>query len=123
MMVTLLIAIVDDDEGVRTSLEGLIRSLGYRAAAFSSAEAFLASAARHEARCVISDVSMPGGIDGFALTRWLSDTGFSGPVILISAFSDETIVAAAEQAGAFCLLKKPFDGEALIDCIERAVSL
>jgi FixJ family two-component response regulator len=115
-----LIAIIDDDEGVRRSLDGLVRSLGYRAATFGSAEDFLGSAQARESQCVISDIHMPG-MDGIALTRSLVGSDKTN-VILISAFLDEDISIQARDAGAFCFLRKPFSGDALIGCIERALA-
>jgi FixJ family two-component response regulator len=117
-----LIAVVDDDSGMRSSLDGLVRSLGYRVSAFSCAEDLLASLALKEARCVISDVEMPGGMDGISLAKCLVDANGRRPVILISAFVNEKVEADAAAAGAFALLKKPFVGEALIESIERALA-
>ena len=113
-----LISVVDDDEGVRTSLDGLVRSLGYRVQTFGSAEAFLDSDARKTCDCVISDVQMDG-MSGMQLAKEVTPSGT--PVILISAFADEAAQAKAAAAGAHCLLKKPFDCEKLIDSIDSAL--
>lgn len=117
-----LISIVDDDEGVRSSLDGLIRSMGYSVAAFGSAESFLASEAHEACRCVISDVQMPGGMSGIELARLVRSEGTSTPVILISAFVNDETLIAARNVGAYCTLRKPFDGEALVSCVERALA-
>ncbi|MFC3712304.1 response regulator transcription factor [Sphingoaurantiacus capsulatus] len=113
-----LISVVDDDEGVRTSLDGLVRSLGYRVETFGSAEAFLDSDARNTCDCVISDVQMDG-MSGMQLAQEVTPSGT--PVILISAFADACAQAKAAAAGAHCLLKKPFDCEQLIGCIDSAL--
>ena len=55
-----MIAIVDDDESFRRATVSFIRSLGYAALQFASAEAFLKSDRLHDADCLISDVQMPG---------------------------------------------------------------
>ena len=117
-----LIAVVDDDSGMRSSLDGLVRSLGYRVSAFSSAEDLLASSALGEARCIISDIEMPGGMDGISLARRLVNANRLRPVILISAFVNDKVEADAAGAGALVLLKKPFVGEALIDYIAKALA-
>lgn len=117
-----LISIVDDDAGIRSSLDGLIRSLGYRVALFESAETFLASNMAQVSECVVSDVQMPGGMSGIELLSELSEQGRVVPVILISAFASDASRSEAERAGAYCTLKKPFDGEDLVKCIERAMS-
>lgn len=114
-----LISVVDDDEGVRRSLDGLVRSLGYRVEVFDSAESFLSSPYARASQCVISDVQMPGGMTGIELTHTMSDSGTTTPIILISAFADDDVRAQARSAGAHCFLKKPFDGEALIACLDR----
>lgn len=116
-----LIAIIDDDEGVRVSLDGLVRSLGYRVATFHSAEAFLESDDFALSRCVISDVNMPGGMTGIALADRLLRTS-SVPVILISAFVDERSCQEASRAGVRRFLRKPFDGDVLIGSLEEALT-
>lgn len=115
-----LICVVDDDDSVRVSLEGLLRSLGHRVRAFDSALAFMASDAREEAGCVISDVQMPG-MTGVEMKEALVAAGDATPVILITAFVDETQKARAEKAGVTCFLPKPFTGERLIDCLNQAL--
>jgi FixJ family two-component response regulator len=118
-----LISVVDDDEGVRRSLDALVRSAGYRVATFDSAEAFLVSAAPGDSVCVISDVQMPGGMGGLELMRTILGSPSAVPVILISAFVDDRLREAALAAGAHCFLKKPFDGDKLIACVERALDV
>jgi FixJ family two-component response regulator len=115
-----LVSVVEDDDGVRNSLDGLVRSLGYRVALFSNAEDFLAAPESSESCCVITDVNM-GGMDGITLTRQLSASG-GGKVIVISAFLDDRLQDRATEAGAHCFLAKPFSGDALVDCIEHAMA-
>jgi response regulator RpfG family c-di-GMP phosphodiesterase len=55
-----MIAIVDDDESVREATKSFIKSLGYAAETFASAEEFLQSDGLHDASCLIADVQMPG---------------------------------------------------------------
>lgn len=117
-----LISIVDDDDGVRSSLDGLMRSLGYKVALFESAERFLASDAAANSECVVSDVQMPGGMSGLDLLASMRNADSHIPVILISAFTGAEAREDAVRAGAFCTLKKPFDGDDLAHCIERALS-
>lgn len=116
-----LIAIVDDDESVCIAVTSLVRSLGYEAAAYGSAEDFLASAARPDTACVISDVQMPG-ISGLELQRVLAAEGSRLPIIFVTAFPDVRVQQAALHGGAMCFLSKPFDGNALIQCLERALA-
>jgi len=115
-----LIAIVDDDEAVCIGVTSLVRSLGYEAQAFGSAEDFLQSQERHDACCLISDVQMPG-VGGLELHRALVAEGSTLPVIFITAFPDSRVQQLALQGGATCFLSKPFDGATLIRCLESAL--
>ena len=115
-----LIAVVDDDEAVRASLEALIRSLGHRVATFASAAAFLASEVSSGADCLISDVQMPG-LSGFDLQLALGERGLATPVILITAFDDARARARGLALGAACFLKKPFSGDSIVKCLEAAL--
>lgn len=116
-----VISIVDDDESVRESMRGLIRSLGYAAATFDSAEAFLESGHVHETACLISDVQMPG-MSGIELQSRLIRHGHHVPVIFITAYPETKTRAQALAAGAVGFLSKPFHDESLIACIDEALS-
>jgi FixJ family two-component response regulator len=116
-----LIAIVDDDESIRVSTVMLMRSFGFAARDFASAEEFLQSPELGETSCVISDVNMPG-ISGLELQSRLASTHRRTPVIFITAFPDPRIEARALAGGAICFLTKPFDGETLIKCVDRALN-
>ena len=115
-----LISVIDDDVSVRQSLEGLLRSLGYPVRVFASAEEFLGSDALGESGCIISDIKMPG-MSGLDLKHRLDAARYDTPVILMTAFADDTARARAMKAGAACFLSKPFDAQALIDCLARAM--
>ena len=115
-----LIAIVDDDESVCVGMTSLVRSLGYDVRAYGSAEDFLGSEARQDASCLISDVQMPG-IGGLELQKILVSQGSQTPIIFITAFPDSHVRDLAMQNGALCFLSKPFDGAALIQCLENAL--
>jgi FixJ family two-component response regulator len=115
-----MIAIVDDDESVRESTKGLVRSFGYAATAFASAEDFLRSDRLHDASCLISDVQMPG-LTGVELQDRLAAAGNRMPVIFITAFPEERIRARALAAGACGFLAKPFSDDSLIGCLDKAL--
>jgi FixJ family two-component response regulator len=114
-----LIALVDDDDGVRQGIGALLRSLGYRVAAFATAEAFLKSEQLLDTSCLITDVQMPG-MSGIELRALLKSKGHGIPVIVITAFPDERLRKRAMQLGAVSFLTKPFDGLALANCLDRA---
>ena len=115
------IAVIEDDEGMRVSLDGLLRSLGYRTALFESAEAFLAAGADGPTLCVISDVALPGGMSGLELARRLAQDRPEIPLILMSACADQSCGREAKALGVDALLAKPFDDEMLIGFLDRAL--
>jgi len=117
---TPLVAIVDDDETVCEAIKEFIETAGLSARAFASAEAFLDSDFVDRVSCLVADVQMPG-LDGLQLHRKLVDAGHNIPVIFITAFPNDAVRTRALQAGAICLLKKPFDPAVLLEGIRSAV--
>ena len=111
-----LIAIVDDDEAIRLAAESLIRSLGFAARTFDSAEAFLASGIVRKIDCLITDVQMPG-MSGLDLQDVLIARGQQTPTIFITAYPEERFQKRARANGAAGILVKPFDGQSLADCL------
>jgi FixJ family two-component response regulator len=116
-----LISIVDDDESMRESTKGLVRSLGYQAAAFASAEEFIRSERVSDTSCLIADVQMPS-LSGLELQSWLIAEGLRTPTIFITAFPQEETRLRAVTAGAIGYLGKPFSEESLIKCLETALA-
>jgi FixJ family two-component response regulator len=115
-----LISIIDDDEAMREATKGLIRSLGYQAATFASAEEFLQSDNVASTSCLIADVQMPG-LSGIELQRDLIARGIKMPTIFITAFPEERTRLRALKAGAFGYLGKPFSEESLLECLNSAL--
>jgi len=116
-----LISIIDDDDAVRHATDGLVRSLGYATATFSSAEEFLGSARIDETICVITDVHMRG-LSGIDLQSRLATDGRRLPMVFMTAFPDDRIRARVMGAGAAGFLSKPFEDESLIVCLDNALS-
>jgi FixJ family two-component response regulator len=114
-----LVCVVDDDESVRESLPGLLRTLGYAAEDFASAEDFLASPSLARADCLILDVRMPG-MTGPELQRELAVRRPDLPIIFITAHDDENR-ARLLQEGAVDCLRKPFTEDALAGAIRTAL--
>ena len=112
-----MIAIVDDDEDVCQATKSLLRSLGYRVATFTAAEAFLKSGELHETSCLITDVQMPG-MSGIELQARLKAEAQRIPVIVMTAFPDDSVRDRAVQQGALGFLTKPFSLEALTACLD-----
>jgi FixJ family two-component response regulator len=115
-----IVSIVDDDESVREATKGLVRSLGYPAAAFASAEEFLHSERMNDTACLITDVQMPG-LSGVELQRRLLAQGLRMPIIFITAFPEERVRRHVLGAGAMCFLSKPFHEDKLIACLDAVL--
>ena len=115
------ISIVEDDESLRLALVGLIRCVGHSAEGYGSAEAFLANGAPASSHCVITDINMPG-LSGIDLGKRLRADGNEVPVIMITARADPGLEEKAMAAGAFCFLRKPFEMDRLIACVEEALA-
>ena len=116
-----LIAIVDDDESVRESLPDLIEDFGFRARAFSSAEAFLASDCLDTADCLLLDVAMPG-MSGPDLQQELRSRANPIPIVFISAHASVAIRPRLLANGAVECLPKPFSDTDLLAAIKAALA-
>ena len=115
-----LISIVDDDESMLGAIAGLLRSAGYDARGFASAEEFLACGMVPSFACIITDVQMPG-MSGIELKQRLAACQVPTPVIMITARHGPGLEDKALANGAVCLLRKPFAADILIDCVEKAL--
>src|SRR3712207_1005895 len=114
------VAVVDDDFGVRTALRQLLRSAGFEALTFASAEEFLAAERRADVDFLIADVNLPG-MSGVALLRTLTAGGALLPALLITGRDDAGTVDLMSQAGPVPRLTKPFSDDDLFDVIEAAL--
>jgi FixJ family two-component response regulator len=115
-----LVAIVDDDESVRNAVQGLMKSAGFPAQAFASAEEFLKSGQQHNAGCLIADIRMPG-MSGLELQAWLNAERCRTPIVFITAHGDAKMRMQALRGGAVEFLAKPFDDEALLEIVRAAL--
>ena len=115
-----LIAIVDDDDALRNSLDNLLRSVGFRVQGFSSAEAFLQANQAHETACLILDVLM-AGMNGLELQRQLVAANWRIPIIFVTAYADDDARARALAAGAVAFLYKPCREEDLLSAIDATL--
>jgi FixJ family two-component response regulator len=115
-----VISIIDDDPSVREATARLVRSLGYRAAVFSSAEEFLQSDCVRDSACLITDLQL-SGMSGSGLQDRLIADGYRTPIIFMTAYFDEKIRARVLQAGAFGFLRKPFADDSLIESLDKAL--
>jgi FixJ family two-component response regulator len=117
---TKLVAIVDDDDSMRSALQGLLKAVGLPAQAFASAEEFLKSGQHHQIACLIADIRMPG-MSGLELQTKLNAERCRIPIIFITAHGDEKMRMQALRAGAVEFLAKPFDEEVLLESVRAAL--
>jgi FixJ family two-component response regulator len=115
-----MVAIVDDDDLMRSALEGLMKAVGLPAQAFPSAEEFLKSGQQRQAACLIADIRMPG-MSGLELQSHLNAERCKIPIIFITAHGDEKMRMQALRAGAVEFMAKPFDDEALLESVRAAL--
>ncbi len=116
------IAVVDDDEAMRHSLQWLLESSGYRITLYASADEFLQHHLKHHLACILLDVRMPG-MSGLELQKELHQQGIFIPVVIITGHGDIDMAVQAMKAGAIDFIEKPFNDENLLSAIEKAINI
>ena len=117
---TKLVAIVDDDDLMRSALQGMLKSVGLPSRAFASAEEFLKSGQQSQTACLIADIRMPG-MSGLELQAKLNAEHCRIPTIFITAHGDTKMRMQALRGGAVEFLAKPFDDESLLGSVRAAL--
>ena len=117
---TPIVFVVDDDISVRTSLELLIDSAGWRSETFPSAQAFLHRPRVVGPSCLVLDVSLPD-LDGLELQKRVASDRTDMPIIFISGYGDVPMTVRAMKAGAVEFLTKPLAGDVLVGAIQQAI--
>ena len=117
---TPIVFVVDDDISVRTSLELLIDSAGWRSETFPSAQAFLHSPRFVGPSCLVLDVSLPD-LNGLELQKRVASDRTDMPIIFISGHGDVPMTVRAMKAGAVEFLTKPLAGDVLVGAIQQAL--
>jgi FixJ family two-component response regulator len=112
--------VVDDDAGVRASIQGLLKSVGLRSEAFGTAQDFLSSKRPDGPSCLVLDVRLPG-VNGLDFQRQLADAGVQLPIIFITGHGDIPMTVRAMKSGAVEFLTKPFRDQDLLDAINHAL--
>jgi FixJ family two-component response regulator len=113
------VAIVDDDRGMRVSVERLLKAHGFTTKTFESAEAMLETLAIDDVDCLVLDINL-GGMSGIDLCRRLGSAETAIPTIFITAVDDDATYKSALKSGCVAYLRKPFLGRSLIEAIEAA---
>ena len=122
MAIPKLISVIDDDASARRGLCRLLRSVGFAANAFASAEEYLSSDQPENADCLLLDIRMPG-MSGIELQRQLVANQSEIPVIFITAHEEETERVQTLGGNAREVLIKPFSEEALLNAINKALTV
>jgi FixJ family two-component response regulator len=112
--------VVDDDAGMRGSIEGLLKSAGLRSECFGAAEEFLRRNRPDVPSCLVLDVGLPG-ISGLEFQHKLADAGVQIPIIFITGHGDIPMTVKAMKSGAVEFLTKPFDDQDLLKAIQQAL--
>jgi FixJ family two-component response regulator len=115
-----LIAIVDDDLSVRRSLQRLIRSAGWKAETFASAQEFLARPLADAPSCLVLDLQLPG-LSGLDLQQRMAELGLEVPVVFLSGHGNIPASVQAMKKGAIEFLTKPVDEQNLLKAIQEAI--
>lgn len=115
-----VVYVVDDDEGIRKSLESLIRSVGLNVQTFASAQEFLGAKRTSAPGCLVLDVRLPG-LSGLDLQSELARAEIQTPIVFITGHGDIPMTVRAMKAGAVEFLTKPFCDQDLLDAIRQAI--
>ncbi|HZZ14087.1 MAG TPA: response regulator [Paraburkholderia sp.] len=119
---TPIVYIVDDDNGMRTSLAWLLESVGVKSAGFASASEFLGGFDPNLPACLVLDVRMPQQ-SGFDVQAELNRQGANLPIIFVSGHGDIPMSVRALQNGAIDFVEKPYNSQQMLDRVQRALKL
>lgn len=117
-----LVAVIDDDRGVREALEGLLQSVGLVTTSHASVQEYLDSNLANRAGCIVVDIRLPGR-SGLEFQEALTKAGVSRSVVLISAHVDVQMAVRAMRAGAIDVLTKPVREQDLLEAINRGLAI
>jgi FixJ family two-component response regulator len=115
-----IVFVVDDDDLVRDSIQGMLKSVGVRSEAFGTAQEFLRSKRPDGPSCLVLDVRLPG-VNGLDFQHQLVDAGIRIPIIFITGHGDIPMTVRAMKSGAVEFLTKPFRDQDLLDAIHQAL--
>ncbi|QCP54070.1 response regulator transcription factor [Trinickia violacea] len=117
-----IVYIVDDDNGLRTSLSWLLESVGIASKGFATASAFLDAFDEKNPACLVLDVRMPE-TSGFEVQAELNRRGSTLPIIFVSGHGDIPMSVRALQSGAIDFVEKPYNSQQMLERIQRALKL
>jgi FixJ family two-component response regulator len=112
--------IIDDDRGMRQSIQDLVESVGLRAESYATGEEFLKRKRTNDPSCLVLDVRLPQ-MSGLDFQRQLAETGMQIPIVFVTAHGDVPMSVRALKSGAVEFLTKPFRDQDLLDAIHQAL--
>jgi two-component system response regulator FixJ len=112
-----LVHLVDDDDAIRRSAGFMLKTSGFRVAAYDSGVELLKRAKALEPGCILLDIRMPG-MDGLEVQQALRDAGVALPVIIMTGHGDVSLAVRAMKAGAVDFIEKPFEKAGLLSALE-----
>jgi FixJ family two-component response regulator len=115
-----MVFVIDDDDLVRASIQGMLKSVGLHAETFQSPQEFLRRKGPDGPSCLVLDVRLPG-VNGLDFQRELADAGVHIPIIFITGHGDIPMTVRAMKSGAVEFLTKPFRDQDLLDAIHQAL--
>jgi two-component system response regulator FixJ len=118
---TNLVGVIEDDIGMRQGLSWLLTAAHFRVVAFTTAEEFLQHTLAEEFDCLVIDVRLPG-MDGLALRQTLRAHDRRVSALMVTGHDDEATRQRFRHAGITRWLRKPFDGQTLIDAVNDAIA-
>ena len=115
-----VVFVIDDDQQVREAIQLLMESIGLKVASFASAQEYLDQFNPQDHGCLILDVRM-AGMSGLELQARLAAEETHPPIVIITGHGDVQMAVKAIQGGAVDFLEKPFNDQALLDCVHHAI--
>jgi FixJ family two-component response regulator len=115
-----VVFVIDDDDLVRSAIQGMLKSVGLRSETFGTPQEFLRSKRPDGPSCLILDVRLPG-VSGLDFQRELANAGIRIPIIFITGHGDIPMTVKAMKSGAVEFLTKPFRDQDLLDAINQAL--
>src|SRR6266567_7071971 len=112
--------VIDDDDLVRSAIQGMLKSVGLRSETFGTPQEFLRSKRSDGPSCLVLDVRLPG-VNGLDFQRELAEAGIRIPIIFITGHGDIPMTVKAMKSGAVEFLTKPFQDQDLLDAIRQAL--
>ncbi|HVH87951.1 MAG TPA: response regulator transcription factor [Terriglobales bacterium] len=115
-----VVFIIDDDPSIRSSIQGMLNSVGLRSESFATTQEFLGRPAAEGPSCLVLDVRLPG-VSGLDFQQKLAEAGVQIPIIFITGHGDIPMSVRAMKSGAVEFLTKPFRSQELLDAIQQAL--